>query len=165
MLLILLSVHRDTERTCCYDCMFMLGLSARGYWSQSGSWHCCSSSCTFTAWLCWHHLFCIFSTWLACKVGNRTSSLCFVNFGEFCLPSMLWHSWFSGMKGIRPVKTEWWDACMVICLGWGADLHVAQLMPLPLPVSCSSKSRLVLPFWYWLTRGVRDKIQRAIKWL
>ena len=32
---------------------------------------------------------------------------------------------------------------MVICLGRGADLHVAHLMPLPLTVSCSRKSRLV----------------------
>jgi len=39
---------------------------------------------------------------------------------------------------------------MVICLGQGADLHVAQLVPLPLIIFCSSKSRLVLPFWYWL---------------
>ena len=33
--------------------------------------------------------------------------------------------------------------------GWlerGADLHMAQLMPMPLTVSCFSKSRLVLPF-------------------
>jgi len=28
---------------------------------------------------------------------------------------------------------------MVICLGPGADLHMAQLMPLPLTVSCFSK--------------------------
>ena len=28
---------------------------------------------------------------------------------------------------------------MVICLERGADLHVAQLMPLPLTVSCFSK--------------------------
>jgi len=33
---------------------------------------------------------------------------------------------------------------MVICLDQGADLHMAQLMPLPLTVSCFSKSRLVL---------------------
>jgi len=33
---------------------------------------------------------------------------------------------------------------MVICLGQSADLHMAQLMPLPLTVSCSSKSRFVL---------------------
>jgi len=42
-------------------------------------------------------------------------------------------------------KSEWWDAGMVMCLDQGADLHMAQLMPLPLPltISCSSKSRLV----------------------
>jgi len=44
-----------------------------------------------------------------------------------------------GRKGIRPVKTEWWGAGVVICLERGADLHVAQLMPLPLTVSCFSK--------------------------
>jgi len=37
---------------------------------------------------------------------------------------------------------------MVICLERGADLHIAQLMPLPLNISCSSKSRLVLPEWF-----------------
>jgi len=54
-------------------------------------------------------------------------------------------------------NTEWWGAGTVICLGRGADLHMAQLMPLPLTISCSSKSRLVLPFWYWLTWIVRTK--------
>jgi len=34
-------------------------------------------------------------------------------------------------------------------LGRGADLRMAQLMPLPLTVACSSKSRLVLPFWFY----------------
>jgi len=36
---------------------------------------------------------------------------------------------------------------MVICVprvGQGADLHMAQLIPLPFIVSCSGKSRLVL---------------------
>ena len=32
-------------------------------------------------------------------------------------------------------KTEWWGAGVVICLERGADLHIAQLMPLPLAVS------------------------------
>jgi len=36
---------------------------------------------------------------------------------------------------------------MVICLERGADLHITQLVPLPLNNSCSSKSRLVLPEW------------------
>jgi len=29
-------------------------------------------------------------------------------------------------------KTEWWGTGMVICLERDADLHMAQLMPLPL---------------------------------
>jgi len=36
-------------------------------------------------------------------------------------------------------KTEWWGSGMVICLERGADLHMAQLMPLPLTVTCFSK--------------------------
>ena len=62
-----------------------------------------------------------------------------------------------GWKGIRPVKTEWWGAGMVICLERGADLHMAQLVSLPLTVSCFSKSRLVLSFWYRLTWVDPDK--------
>ena len=65
--------------------------------------------------------------------------------------------WLGSRKGIWSVKTEWWVAGVVICLGWGADLRVAQLMPLLLTISCSSKSRLVLPFWYLLTQVVPDK--------
>jgi len=43
---------------------------------------------------------------------------------------------------------------VVICLEHGADLHIAQLTPLSL---ASVKSRLVLPFWYRLTRVVPNK--------
>ena len=39
-------------------------------------------------------------------------------------------------------KTEWWGAGVVICLEEGADLHMAQLMPLPLTVSCFSKIQI-----------------------
>jgi len=42
-------------------------------------------------------------------------------------------------------KTEWWGAGVVICLDRGADLHMAQLMPLPLTVSCFSKIQIALP--------------------
>jgi len=48
-------------------------------------------------------------------------------------------------------KIEWWDAGVVICLGRGADLNMAQLMPLPLTISRSSKFRLVLPSWFYLS--------------
>ena len=54
-------------------------------------------------------------------------------------------------------KTEWWGAGMVICLKQGADLHMAQLMPLPLTVSCFSKIQIGLPFWYRRTRVVLEK--------
>jgi len=37
-------------------------------------------------------------------------------------------------------------ACMVICLERGADLHMTQLMPLPLAVSCSSKIQIGFTF-------------------
>jgi len=36
-------------------------------------------------------------------------------------------------------KTEWWGAGVLICLERGADLHMVQLMPLPLTVYCFSK--------------------------
>jgi len=39
-------------------------------------------------------------------------------------------------------KTERSVAGVVICLEQGADLHMAQLMPLPLTVSCSSKIQI-----------------------
>jgi len=47
-----------------------------------------------------------------------------------------------GRKGIRPVKTEWWGAGVVLCLERDADLHMAQLMPLPLTASCFSKIQI-----------------------
>ena len=42
-------------------------------------------------------------------------------------------------EGHLHVKTEWWGAGVVICLERGAVLHMAQLMSLPLIVSCFSK--------------------------
>ena len=46
---------------------------------------------------------------------------------------------------------------MVVCLERDADLHTAQLMPLPLTVSCFSKIQIGSPFWYRLARVVLDK--------
>ena len=54
-------------------------------------------------------------------------------------------------------KTERWGAGVVICLEGGADLHMAQRMPLSLISLASVKSRLVLPFWYRLTWIVPEK--------
>ena len=43
---------------------------------------------------------------------------------------------------------------VVICMERGADLHMAQLMPLLLTVSCFSKIQIG---WYWLTWVVPEK--------
>ena len=43
-------------------------------------------------------------------------------------------------------KTEWWGTGMVICLERDADLHTAQLMPLPLTVSCFRKIQIGFTF-------------------
>ena len=58
---------------------------------------------------------------------------------------------------------DWWDAGMVMCMGQGADFHMAQLVPLPLTISYCSKSRLVLPIWCRLSWVVPDKIQEGQK--
>jgi len=43
-------------------------------------------------------------------------------------------------------KTGWWGAGVVICLEQGADLHMAQQMPLTLTVSCFSKIQIGCTF-------------------
>ena len=42
-------------------------------------------------------------------------------------------------------------ACVVVCLEQGADLHMAQLMPLPLTVSCFSKIQTGFTFLAYLS--------------
>jgi len=51
---------------------------------------------------------------------------------------------------------------VVICLERGADLHMAQLMPLPLTVSCSSKIQIVFTFLVPAYPGYPGK--EAVKW-
>ena len=50
---------------------------------------------------------------------------------------------------------------MVICLERAADLHMAQLMPLPLTVSCSSK--IQIGFTFLVPAHPGSPGQRAIK--
>ena len=51
---------------------------------------------------------------------------------------------------------------MVICLERGADLHMAQLMPLPLTVSCFSKIQLA---YLLVPAHLGSPGQRAVKWV
>ena len=43
-------------------------------------------------------------------------------------------------------KLEWWGAGTAICLERDADLHMDQLMPLPLTISCFSKIQIGFTF-------------------
>jgi len=58
-------------------------------------------------------------------------------------------------------KQEWWGAGVVVCLEQGADLHMAQLMPLPLTVSCFSKIQIGFTFLVPAHLGSPGK--RAVK--
>jgi len=58
---------------------------------------------------------------------------------------------------------EWWGAGMVICLERGADLHMAQLMPLPLTVSCFSK--IQIGFTFMVLAQPCSPGQKAFKWM
>ena len=60
-------------------------------------------------------------------------------------------------------KTEWWGAGVVVCLEQGADLHMAQLMPLPLSVSCFSKIQIGVTFLVPAHLGSPG--ERAVKWV
>ena len=60
-------------------------------------------------------------------------------------------------------KLEWWGTGMVICLEQDADLHLAQLMLLPLTVSCFSKIQIGFTFLVPAHPGSPGK--RAVKWV
>jgi len=82
-------------------------------------------------------------------------------FGRFGLQCFDAVGWVAGRASGLQKKTEWWDAGVVICLERGADLHVAQLMPLPLTVSCSSKIQIGVTFLVLAHPGSPRK--RAVK--
>ena len=79
--------------------------------------------------------------------------------------------WATGRASglIKNFLSGGWGAGVVICLERGADLHMAQLMPLPLTVCCFSKIQIGFTFlvsahthvsllpnsiiWYWSRGG------------
>ena len=52
---------------------------------------------------------------------------------------------------------------MVICLERGTDLHMFQLMPLPLTVSCFSK--IQIGFSFLVPAHLGSPGERAVKWV
>ena len=66
-----------------------------------------------------------------------------------------------GRQEGHPACNEWWGAGMVICLERGAHLHTAQLMPLPLTVSCFSK--IQIGFTFLVPAHLGSPGRRAVK--
>ena len=76
---------------------------------------------------------------------------CFLTHSVQCTLLVGWQ------EGLPACKKQWWSAGVVVCLKQGADLHTAQLMPLPLAVTCFSKIQIGFLFWYRLTWVVPEK--------
>jgi len=75
--------------------------------------------------------------------------------------SVLWRCWLGGRKGIRPVK-NWVVGCWRGYLsGARSDLHMAQLMPLPLTVT--SFSKIQIGFTFLVPAHLGRPGQRAVK--
>jgi len=84
------------------------------------------------------------------------------------MPSVLWRCWLGGRKGIRPVKTEWWDVGMVIwdevrtCV-WPRRCHCHSLSLAPV-----NSDWFYLPGFYlsgtcssgWSRRNSRRAVKR-----
>ena len=68
---------------------------------------------------------------------------------------------FSALTLLVGRQEGWWGAGVVICLELGADLHAAQLMPLPLTISCFIKIQTGFTFLVPAHPGSPGK--RAIK--
>jgi len=80
-----------------------------------------------------------------------------------CWPSRPWRIVTIADFHVLRYSLEWWGTGVVVCLERGADLHMAQLMPLPLTVSCSSKILIGSTFLVPAYPGCPGK--EAVKWL
>ena len=130
------------------------GYGKTGDYSTGESW-------SSNGWLSWQNVrsqLLIFSGW---KCYSRTKCSTFYYYAAYVyytIPSVLWHCWLGGRKGIRPVKKlsggllAWlsvWSKVQT-CI-WSSWCHCHSLS------LASVKSRLVLPFWYQLIRVVPEK--------
>ena len=89
------------------------------------------------------------------KEQNRTTQTHFLVFLKDAT-----FGWVAG-RASSLKKLSWWVAGMVICLERGVDLHMAQLMPLPLTVSCFSKIQIGFVFLELAYPG--SSRQKAVK--
>ena len=107
-------------------------------WDPTSSTHCCEVHMHFTA-SC--ELLCAVLCMTLVHTGMHTDmSSSYAAFSALML--------LVGLQEGHPAckKTEWWGAGVVISLERDADLHMAQLMPLPHTVSCFSKIQIGFTF-------------------
>jgi len=126
--------------------VILVWCTADDFFSSAQCFEFLSSLLTPTIWYWDGHL--------ACK---SLLQFC-LKFRGHILPSLLWRCWLDSRKGIRPVK-NW----VVGVLAWLSVWSEMQTCIWPSWCHCHSlslaslKSRLVLPFWYRLTRVVTEK--------
>jgi len=107
-------------------------------WNYCGTVHCAGAEralhCSLMLLVGWY------------QFQNIFHESVFVMYLHCLLPSVLWRCRLGGRKGIRPVKTEWW--CVLAWLSIWSEVQtcMAQLMPLPLTVSCFSKIQIGFTF-------------------
>ena len=77
---------------------------------------------------------------LFCAAGTYSLTHLFIHLFIFAFSAL------TLLVGRQEGHPEWWGAGVVVCLERGADLHMAQLMPLPLTVSCFSKIQIGFTF-------------------
>jgi len=78
----------------------------------------------------------------------HTDSLFYSHYASqhVCLQCFDAVGWAAGRAPRLQKKTDWWGAGVVVCLQQAADLHMDQLMPLPLTVSFFSKIQIGFTF-------------------
>jgi len=112
--------------------------------------------------------------WLGAIISNSghrhvdMALICYrenINISLLILQLLTWYMscnnncWLGVKKSIWPVKTEWW---VLVWLSVWSKVQTVSYSPAynhpQTPSSPASfKSRLVLPFWYWLTQVVLKK--------
>jgi len=124
----------------------MVGAKARGVQEYRGR------TCVWTRYT--FHLF-TDEIYVSTVTGIGALSV-FVNVTTSARRLLLWQfldavGWELGRQEGHPACKKLSGGMLAWLCAWGADLHIAQQMPLTPTISCSSKSRLVLPSWFYLS--------------
>ena len=94
---------------------------------------------------CSHVTLSLLPTWITNQTHSIINNDYFVLLLQCAFSALtLLVGWQEGHPACK--KTERWGAGVVICLERGADLHMAQLIPLPLTVSCFRKIQIGFTF-------------------